>query len=272
MKLALAAVAGLVVGRLVWTMVRPALEHPAFDRTNYRDRHLPTAAGVVLPLALVAVEAARVLWTPPGPGRIAVVVAVVGLALLGLLDDLAGTGDARGFRGHVGALMRGRLTTGGAKLLGGGCVALIASAIAHGEASVLRLLAGAAVIALAANLGNLFDRAPGRVVKVGAAAGLALGAATAAAVILTDVVIVVAAAVAVLPEDLRERMMLGDTGANALGGALGVGVVLTAGDTALGIVLGALVAANLLSEFVSFSRIIDAVPPLRALDRAGRLP
>jgi UDP-N-acetylmuramyl pentapeptide phosphotransferase/UDP-N-acetylglucosamine-1-phosphate transferase len=64
--------------------------------------------------------------------------------------------------------------------------------------------------------------------------------------------------------------MLGDTGANALGGALGVGVVLTASDLALAIVLAALAAANVLSELVSFSRIIDAVPPLRALDRAGR--
>jgi hypothetical protein len=33
-----------------------------------------------------------------------------------------------------------------------------------------------------------------------------------------------------------------------------------------------LVMLNLASEAVSFSRVIDAVPPLRALDRAGRRP
>jgi hypothetical protein len=31
-------------------------------------------------------------------------------------------------------------------------------------------------------------------------------------------------------------------------------------------------ALTVLSEAVSYSRVIDAVPPLRALDRLGRLP
>jgi UDP-N-acetylmuramyl pentapeptide phosphotransferase/UDP-N-acetylglucosamine-1-phosphate transferase len=269
-KLVLALAAGVVVGRVVWLMLRPAFTHPALDRTNYRDRHLPTAAGAVVPISLVAVEGARALVSPPGPGRVAVVVAVVGFALLGLLDDLAGTGDARGFRGHLTALARGRLTTGGVKLLGGGAVALVAASIARGHPSLARLVASAAVIALAANLGNLLDRAPGRAIKASALAAVALVAASAGAVVLTDVVVVVGAGLALAPDDLREKLMLGDTGANALGGVLGVGVVLTASDLALAIVLAALVGANVLSELVSFSRIIDAVPPLRALDRAGR--
>jgi UDP-N-acetylmuramyl pentapeptide phosphotransferase/UDP-N-acetylglucosamine-1-phosphate transferase len=269
-KLVLALLAGVVVGRVAWLMLRPAFAHPALDRTNYRDRHLPTAAGAVLPITLLGVEGARSLVSPPGPGRVAVLVAVVGFGLLGLLDDLAGTGDARGFRGHLAALAHGRLTTGGAKLLGGGAVALVAASVAGGDPSSARLLTGAVVIALAANLGNLFDRAPGRTTKVGALAAIALVAASAGALVLTDVIVVVGAALALVPDDLRERLMLGDTGANALGGALGVGVVLTASDLALAIVLAALAAANVLSELVSFSRIIDAVPPLRALDRAGR--
>ena len=37
-------------------------------------------------------------------------------------------------------------------------------------------------------------------------------------------------------------------------------------------VLIALVALNLASEFVSFSRVIEAVPPLRWFDRLGRRP
>jgi hypothetical protein len=35
-------------------------------------------------------------------------------------------------------------------------------------------------------------------------------------------------------------------------------------------VLAALLAANLASEVVSFTRVIEAIPPLRAIDRAGR--
>ena len=34
----------------------------------------------------------------------------------------------------------------------------------------------------------------------------------------------------------------------------------------------ALVLLNVAAELVSFSKVIDRVPPLRALDRAGRKP
>lgn len=273
MKLAAAAAAGLVVGRLAWILLRPAFAHPALDRENYRGRHLPTAAGVVIPIAVLAVEAGRVVaGRGPGPNRVAVVLVVCGLGLVGLLDDLAGTGDARGFRGHLVALARGRLTTGGAKLLGGAAVALIAASVVDGDIGIVRVLVDGAVIALAANLGNLFDRAPGRVIKVGTVAGLLLAVGTGGAVALTGVMVVAGASLALLPEDLHEQLMVGDTGANALGGALGLGLVLTLDETGRVVTLVALVLANLASEVVSFSRVIDAVPPLRMLDRAGRRP
>ena len=64
--------------------------------------------------------------------------------------------------------------------------------------------------------------------------------------------------------------MLGDTGANALGAALGVGTVLSTSPgvrTAVAIVL---LLLTLVSEIVSFSRIIERVPPLRGFDQLGR--
>ncbi|MHA3705127.1 hypothetical protein ACXR2U_23395, partial [Jatrophihabitans sp. YIM 134969] len=87
----------------------------------------------------------------------------------------------------------------------------------------------------------------------------ALGAATAGA------------ASAVLPADLGERVMLGDTGANALGALLGLrlasGAPATAAATAA--VTTALV---LVSERVSFSAVIARTGWLRALDDLGRRP
>jgi UDP-N-acetylmuramyl pentapeptide phosphotransferase/UDP-N-acetylglucosamine-1-phosphate transferase len=77
---------------------------------------------------------------------------------------------------------------------------------------------------------------------------------------------------ALLLDDLHERVMLGDTGANAVGAALGIALVATCSPGARTVALAVVLAANVLSELVSFSRIIEAVPPLRALDRAGRLP
>ena len=86
---------------------------------------------------------------------------------------------------------------------------------------------------------------------------------------LTDVAVVVGAGLALLLDDLHEHLMVGDAGANVLGGAIGLGVVLTTGKPTRLVALAVVVALNLVSELVSFTRVIDAVPPLRALDRWG---
>jgi len=275
-----AVIAGYLAARLCWILLRPAWSDPALLRQNYRGHAVATAAGVVLPLTLVVVEGGRAVASAAGvggdkgigQGRLAVVVAVLGMGLLGALDDLAAPGDARGFAGHLRALAGGRLTVGGVKLVGGAGVALTAAAVASGPGtSAGRLLGDAALVALAANLGNLFDRGPGRAIKVGLATFLVLAVATTGAAVLTGAAVVVGAAAALLVDDLHERLMLGDTGANVLGAAVGLGVVLACSAGTRLVVLVVLVALNLASEVVSFSRVIDSVPPLRALDRAGRL-
>lgn len=271
MTVAVAALAGFLCGRLLWLLVRPTfLSAPMVQRENYRGHVLPTAAGIVLPVAVVVVEGARSLGSAITAPRLATVTAAVGLGLLGLFDDLVGTGDARGFRGHVSSLVRGRLTTGGLKLLGGVGVALVVVRPFSGG-SVGRVLQDAALVALAANLANLFDRAPGRVGKVGLGCFVGLAVTTAAPADLTGPAVVAGAALALLLDDLHERLMLGDTGANVLGGAVGLGVVVVCAPSTRTTVLVAVAVLNLVSEVVSFSRVIDRVAPLRALDRAGRL-
>ncbi len=80
---------------------------------------------------------------------------------------------------------------------------------------------------------------------------------------------VMGAALGLLPDDLRERLMLGDTGANVIGAVLGLAVVLGARDSVRLVVMLVLLAVNVVAELVSFSRVIDAVPPLRWFDRWG---
>ena len=72
-----------------------------------------------------------------------------------------------------------------------------------------------------------------------------------------------------LGDDLHERLMLGDTGANVIGAVLGLAVVLGSRDSIRLIVMLVLLALNVAAELVSFSRVIDAVPPLRWFDRLG---
>ncbi len=268
---------GVVAGFVAWRALGDVLSAAAFARENHRGALVPTAGGLVLPVVVLAVTAGVALaegtgWTGagPGPARWAVVLAVTGLALLGLVDDLAGSGaDGRGFRGHLRALARGRLTTGGLKLVGGGALALAVCAPVSGGGVAL-LVVDASLVALAANLGNLFDRVPGRTLKISLVAFAGLALATGLAPELAGVAVAVGAALALTPADLGERVMLGDTGANALGGVLGLGVVLAAAPSTRVVVLVVVAGLNLAGELVSFTRVIDRLAFLRALDQAGR--
>jgi UDP-N-acetylmuramyl pentapeptide phosphotransferase/UDP-N-acetylglucosamine-1-phosphate transferase len=271
--------AGALVARLAWSVLRPMFAGPVFAGANHRGATVPTAVGIVIALAVIAVEAARGVAVVVGldarhvaaQGSLLVVVAVVGFCLLGALDDLVGTGYPRGFHGHLRALAQGELTTGSLKLVGGALVALVVTSPIDAP-HVVRLGVDAALVALAANLFNLLDRAPGRAIKVGGLSFGALALASGATVTIASVGAAVGAAVGLLREDLRERLMLGDAGANALGAAVGLGFVIATTPSTRLVVLLVLVGLSAANEVVSFSKVIDRVGPLRALDRLGGIP
>jgi len=272
----LAWVVGFLAVRFLLQSGRDLWSAPALARENFRGRRVFTAAGLVLIMAVLVVEAGRsgfgALGIGDEPGvnaaRPLVVYAAFGFGLLGFVDDMLG-GEDRGFKGHVVALAHGRLTSGMVKLLGGAAIALVLAAV-PGFVTWQRLVADAVLIALAANLANLLDRAPGRVVKCSLVAYVPLAIIAGTGPVGVAVAPLMGAAVGVLPEDLRERVMLGDTGANILGGVLGLMVVLECSRAARNGIFIALIVLNLVSEVVSFSVLIDRVPPLRWFDRLGR--
>lgn len=278
----MSVVLGLAVGFLAVRFLRLSsvdfLRTDALQRENHRGRRIPTAAGVLIVLAVLVVEAGRATVGAVGSGdrglsdaRVFVLFACIGFGLLGLVDDLVGAGDDRGFRGHLSALAHGRLTTGAIKLFGGFGIAVVMVA-APGFSTGRRLLIDAVLIALAANLGNLFDRAPGRTIKMSCVAYVPLAIVCGTGATGVAIAPVMGAGLGLLVDDLHEHVMLGDTGANVLGGVLGLGAVLGLGEDARVAVMVVLAASNLVSEVVSFSRVIDRVPFLRAFDRLGRRP
>lgn len=218
-----------------------ARPQPQWQRTNHAGRTVDLYAG---PAAVAgAVAGAAVLPLPPRT-RTAVALAVLAAGGCGAYDDFAGAGDPRrGFRAHLTALRHGEVTSGAVKLFGIGAAGLAAGALLE-DRPVDRLLAGV-VIAGAAHLVNLTDVRPGAAtatVLVLGAPGLARGALAAAPM----------GAVAALAADERaERTMIGDTGAHALGAAVGVAIV--AGNGRAGLVAHAagLVAAAVYGERVS---------------------
>lgn len=275
-----AFVAGAACSALLWRLLGDEWRSsPTLQRENYRGHALPVAAGAIVVLAVAL--AASAYWTVARSGGITAAesargatvlpaaLAALGFGFIGLLDDLVGTTATKGFRGHLGALASGRVTTGLVKLVAGGVLAVL---LALDEGGLVELIRGALLVALAANLANLFDRAPGRVVKVALLGAVVIAVAGAPGWVLTGPMLVLGAGAGMLVPDLRERCMLGDTGANVLGAALGYGLALALGATAQWIAVVVLLALNGASERVSFSRIIDATPPLRWLDRLGARP
>ncbi len=278
MTVIIAAIVGFLAGRMLWLALRKSFQRQTFLRQNFQGITLPTAVGVVLPLTLVLVEALRSTVGGFGLGdepiitapRAAALSVITGFALLGLLDDLAGTTKVRGIGGHLRSLAQGQLTTGGIKLVGGVALSLIGAAFLVPDQGGVAIVLTAGVIAMTANLINLFDLRPGRATKVSLLAFIVLAAVTLLDAALVPVAIVVGAAAALVLDDIKERLMLGDTGANALGAALGIGIATQLGDNGRLIAFAVLLLLNLASEFMSFSKVIDSVGPLRAADMMGR--
>lgn len=250
-------------------------------RTNHAGRPVTLLEGPAAAVGLVTGVLIRGARTAPR-STAADLIAITTAAVVGGYDDLAGSTRAKGFRGHLGALRQGRVTSGTIKLLGVGAAALAAALVddrsaAHRSAGVLhrpaRIVVDSGLVAAAANLVNLLDLRPGRAAKAVIAAGLLTagldprarsggGPVFAAGPLL-------GAAAGVLPADLAGRSMLGDCGANALGA--GLGRLLTGLPLPVRIiVLAGLVGLNLASERVSFTAVIAGHPWLAAVDRWGR--
>jgi hypothetical protein len=236
---------------------RPPGGWQRWTRTNHRGRRVSLLSGPAVSTAAAATAALDLE---------AAAVAGLGACLVGRYDDVAGARQAqrhdKGLRGHAVALREGRLSAGGVKVVGIGAVGLLAAGLAGERREPADVVLDGALVAMSANLLNLFDLRPGRALKVGLVAALALRQPGPAG-----------AALALLPADLGERTMLGDAGANGLGAVLGLAL---AGRCASrrGRLLALLAGSGLTaaSEVVSYSRVIDAVPPLRVLDGLGRRP
>jgi len=263
----LAAASSALLGNLLAVDLKSSGSR--WTRRNHAGAEVTLAEGPVAILAMLA--GLLVPGAVPGGSatvRGAVALAATGSGAVGAYDDLRGTSQAKGFRGHLAALRSGTLTSGAVKIAGVGLSAAAASLLlgrTSGAGVTIRLadrLMDTVLIAGTANFTNLCDLRPGRAAKVtlALAAGLVgVGAAP-----------VLGAAAGCLPSDLREKSMLGDCGANALGAAVGTVAAARLPRPAKLAALLAVVGLNLASERISFTAVIDRTATLRWLDQIGR--
>ncbi|GHJ15872.1 MULTISPECIES: hypothetical protein [unclassified Micromonospora] len=275
--------AGVLAARYALREVRTSPSAPALERTNYRGRTVTLAAG---PALAVGAATAGALGAGSAPAGAAALLAGVGAGAVGLYDDVVGARPeqkaAKGFAGHLAALREGRVTAGLVKVAGVGAAGLGAAALLAADRRVaahprrqragafgrgVDVLLGAGVVAGTANLVNLLDLRPGRALK----SGLLLGAPLSTGPHGGIAAGAVGAAAGLLRDDLGERVMVGDSGANALGALLGVSLAARTGPLGRAGVLAVLAALTAASEKVSFTQVIHRTPGLRHLDELGRL-
>lgn len=244
-------------------------------RRNYRDRELPFPFGVSIALAALLALPPLVALQRAGdvlhPETAAIALYVLGVALLGLLDDTLGqtlAGAPRGWRGHGAALLRGELSSGAIKAVGTVALALYATSSLRSQ-PVGRWLLASAVLALATHAFNLLDVRPGRTLKALAVLGLALTLASGARA-LYGLGLFIGPALVAGVYDLRERALLGDTGASATGALAGLWLVLTVSPLGQALALVLLIAIALFGELRSISALIERLPLLGHLDSLGR--
>ncbi len=275
--LARAALIGLGAygARAALRVVRDQPRAKELERTNFRGRTLTLAGGPAL-----AVSASVTSALGAGDPRTAAAALAAGLSggAVGLYDDVVGARPDqkadKGFRGHLRALREGRVTSGLVKIAGVGAGALVAAALLPdrrgrgrlGRAAEVAL--GAGVIAGSANLMNLLDLRPGRALKAGLLVGAPLTATRAGGLAAGPV----GASASLLPADLGEEIMLGDSGANALGALLGVSATARTGLFGRAVMLAGIAALTAASEKVSFTKVIERTPVLREIDAWGRIP
>lgn len=275
----LIALAGAVL--LAPALLR-ALSAGGHRRPNYRSRELPFPFGVLtLAAALLALIPLMLLQRLAStsllhPETLPIALYALGVLALGLLDDTLGEPHGvpgarsapRGWRGHGAAALRGELSTG--VLKAGGSLGLALLAMSYFGLSNARWLLAAGVLVLATNVFNLLDLRPGRSTKAFVLLGAGLTAGAGQLRPLWALGLFVAPALVAGVYDLRERAMLGDTGANLLGALAGLWLVLSLSGTGQLVALGVLAAITLYGELRSISALVERTPGLRELDSWGR--
>jgi UDP-GlcNAc:undecaprenyl-phosphate/decaprenyl-phosphate GlcNAc-1-phosphate transferase len=275
----LPTIVALIAAILLTPPILRHLSEEGFVRENWRGATLPFPGGIaivaaaILALGLCAAVAHLTdevsIVEDAGVGA----TYLLGVALLGLVDDLL-AGASRGWRGHGGAVLRGEFSTGALKAVG--TLALALWTVAAPLFDDGRYLLAVALLVLTTNLFNLLDLRPGRAVKALVLLGipLALFAWDAAewwgVTPLWGLGPFLAPVLVVGVYDLRERTMLGDTGANLIGGLAGLWMVLALDTTGQLIALAAVLALTVYGEFRSLSALIERTPLLRQIDSIGR--
>lgn len=264
----LAIVVGAIVEWIILHYLLDMLKNAGAVRKNYLGLDIPVSAGLSFSLSVMLTLLLYKLFFRYDNTYHLFILGLISISFLGFIDDMLGQRDTLGFRGHFGALFRGKLTTGGLKAVGGGFVAFFIACFC--SAGWLNIILNTLILALFTNLLNLFDLRPGRAIKGWLITLLIVLIAAHGRIDYLLLAPLLGAVLWYFSYDLKAHTMMGDAGSNVLGFALGF---FTVTSLSLGFRVGFLIfliAMHIFTEKFSLSQVIEKTAVLRFIDQLGR--
>lgn len=270
------------IGKAIMPGIESFLKGHGFVGSNYKREVIPTAFGLFLYSMLIVQSLLLLLWPDTTSPYFTVVNSGWGSPLhlylvwsgmifwAGWVDDTKGNHAIKGFKGHIGSLLRdGIVSTGLVKAGMAGLVALWAVIELGGTwyDRTIRFI----VIVLSTNAVNLLDLRPGRAIKGFYLGSIVLFIWSDSLLFLPYWLPLAIAALLILPKDLSGKVMLGDTGANLLGFGLGFSLSAAAPNGVLMIMSLLLIALHWTAERSSLTTMIERNYVLNSIDQWGRL-
>lgn len=264
----LALIGGILAEALILHFLLGMLINTGSVRPNYLGQKIPVSVGISFPAAVMLVYMLSAMLSLFQSDYLLFILGLMTVSFLGFIDDMLGQRDTLGFKGHLGALLKGRLTTGGLKAGGGFAMALFL-AYFHSP-SIQDLVINCFLIGLFTNLINLLDLRPGRAIKGFFFFLLVIIPLAAGKVEWMLVAPLMGVVLYYFRFDVGARTMMGDAGSNVLGLALGYFAVLFLPFWYRAGILLFLIGTHLYTEKYSLSITIENVAWLRAIDQWGR--
>ena len=165
-------------------------------------------------------------------------------------------------------ILKGGLSTGGIKLITAVFLGMLLSYYYY--SFTMQWLIYTLVFLLFINFINLMDLRPGRAIKVFLFSVVML-ALTGRLNNIWIFLSIITATLFYIKGEMREQYMLGDTGANLLGGILGFYAIRTVPPASAFIIASILLLIQIAAEYYSISKIIRAIPFLRYIDELWRM-
>ncbi|MEZ0536092.1 hypothetical protein ACAG39_02445 [Caldicellulosiruptoraceae bacterium PP1] len=191
------------------------------------------------------------------------------VSFIGFIDDIFGDIKNKGFKGHIKSFLKEKkISTGFIKMVF--IPISVIPIVFYKNNNLYKAIILLLFISLLINLMNLFDLRPGRCLKIFI---LFYVITIPFSSINITTILPIILAIILIKGDLQEKYMLGDSGSNLFGFYLSYNIIHNCSFNFILIVILLIIVflLNILSEKISFSKIISSNKVLNFIDMIGRM-